>query len=114
MNARRHHRRSTAAVALALAMLAGGCSGSSSGRGGSEATSATEATGSTAAGAVTLEQAREAGAIAREIVAAPERLDAILEAHGTTAERFDALLIDIAADPRLAAAYEEARAATAP
>lgn len=55
------------------------------------------------------EKAQKAGEIARAIEAQPDRVDAILQEHGTTRSEFEALLFEIAGDPQLAVAYGRAR-----
>jgi len=113
----KHTRGSALAVvlALSLALLATGCAGSSpsgegssqSGEGGAESI----ATGTTSA--PTLEQARKAGAISGAIEKEPGRVTEILAENGLSAESLESLILDIAKDPALAEAYEEARAAAA-
>lgn len=48
-------------------------------------------------------------AVADAIEAQPTAVDSILQAHDMTREVFDSLLYEVAADPTLTAAYEEAR-----
>lgn len=43
--------------------------------------------------------------LAKAIQAAPDNVDAILSEHGTTAAELEALLYEIAADPKRSAAY---------
>ena len=92
--------------ALLLAIVAAGCSGSSSNGGGS---TESPAPATTVSGAPTVEQAREAGAIARAIENEPNRMSAILAEHGMTAESLENLMFEIAKDPKLTEAYEEAK-----
>jgi len=93
---------------LLLPLLVSGCAGDASRTAGTPADSvATES-----AGAPTLEQAREAGAVAKAIEAEPGRLEEILAEHGMTAESLEALILEIAKDPELSEAYEAARAAS--
>ena len=47
-------------------------------------------------------------AVAREIEADPEDLDAILKRHGLTAEAFEDLLYEISSDPEQSKAYNTA------
>ena len=54
-------------------------------------------------------QARQAGLMVVAIQKEPARTEAILAAHGTTADAFQELLIKIAEDPELTDAYEAAR-----
>jgi hypothetical protein len=92
------------AVALLVAMVATGCSSSSSTGDGS-----TESAAPPAAGAPTVEQAREAGTIARAIESEPNRMSEILAEHGMTAEGLENLMFEIAKDPKLTEAYEDAK-----
>lgn len=55
-------------------------------------------------------KAAKAAAIAAEIDENPDAFEAILEKHGMTADEFQALMYEIAADEELTAAYEKARA----
>jgi hypothetical protein len=48
-------------------------------------------------------------AVADAIEARPIAVDSILQAHDMTRAVFDSLLYEVAADPTLTAAYEEAR-----
>ncbi|HET9252098.1 MAG TPA: hypothetical protein VFP58_08285 [Candidatus Eisenbacteria bacterium] len=93
------------AVALLLAIVATGCSSSSSTGDGSTQSEAPPAAGA----APTVEQAREAGAIARAIENEPNRMSEILSAHGMTAESLEDLMFEIAKDPKLTEAYEAAK-----
>jgi hypothetical protein len=58
------------------------------------------------------DDALRAAAIAREIRAAPDDTEAILERHGLTIEEFEALMYDIAADPEASQRYETALSAS--
>ena len=49
-----------------------------------------------------------AASIAREIEASPDEADAVLERHGKTRAEFEQMLYDIAADPELSRAYNQA------
>ena len=51
----------------------------------------------------------EVAAVANAIEAQPAAADSILGAHEMTRMAFDSLLYEIAADPTLTAAYQEAR-----
>lgn len=51
----------------------------------------------------------DVAAIADAIEARPNAVDSILAAHNLTSAVFDSLMYEIAADPALSAAYEEAR-----
>ena len=98
------------ALGLLLAAFAAGCGGSSTGEATTEQASTTPAGGAAQTGAPTVEQAREAGAIARAIEAEPGRTSQILGEHHTTQEAFERLIVEIAKDPTLSEAYEQARA----
>ena len=50
-----------------------------------------------------------AAVVAREIAAAPELADDILDRHGLDRDRFDAMIFEIAGDPELTKAYMAAR-----
>jgi hypothetical protein len=101
------------AVVLVVAILAAGCTGSSSTGKSSGEQAATSTTGTAATtGAPTIEQAREAGAVARAIDAEPNRAAEILAEHGMTAQSLESLIFEIAKDPKLSEAYEEARGAS--
>jgi len=50
-----------------------------------------------------------AAVVAREISAAPELADDILERHNLDRDKFDAMIFEIAADPALTKAYMAAR-----
>lgn len=97
-------RTLVSAWALLIAIFLADCTSSSSTREGSTESAATATTG-----APTLEQARKAGAVARAIEAEPNRAAEILAEHGMTAEGLEALIIEIARDPKLTEAYEEAK-----
>lgn len=101
------YRMSSIAWVLVLALATVGCSTSKTSEDTTTATDTPAETQTTVA--VTVDQAREAGEIARAIEAEPNRASEILSQHGMTAERFDALVLEIAADPRLSETYEEAR-----
>ena len=100
----RNLRAIVSAGALILAIIAAGCSSSSSNGDGS-----TESAVMTATGAPTVEQAREAGTIARAIESDPGRASEILAKHGMTAESLDHMIFEIAKDPKLTEAYEDAK-----
>jgi hypothetical protein len=48
--------------------------------------------------------------MAKDIAADPDAAEATLEAAGMSVEEFEALMIDIAADPTKSAAFEAAQA----
>jgi hypothetical protein len=50
-----------------------------------------------------------AATVAKEISAAPELADDILDRHGLDRDKFDAIIFEIAADPALTKAYMAAR-----
>lgn len=56
------------------------------------------------------EQVQKAVDIAKAVEAAPDRVEAILEQAVMTADEYEALLYDIAADPELSRLYNEAMA----
>lgn len=103
-------RTSTAGLVLLVAILAAGCAGTQSNGDGTGEQAATGAAAAT--GTPTIEQARSAGAVARAIDADPSRTAEILAEHGLTAESLESLIFEIAKDPRLSEAYEEARSAS--
>jgi hypothetical protein len=100
----RNLRTIVGAGALIIAFVAAGCSSSSSNGDASTESAATPATG-----APTVEQAREAGTIARAIESEPNRMSEILAEHGMTAESLENLMFEIAKDPKLTEAYENAK-----
>jgi hypothetical protein len=100
----RHLRTIVGAGAFLLAIVAIGCSSSSSTGDGT-----TESAAPPASGAPTVEQAREAGTVARAIQDEPNRMSAILAEHGMTAESFENMIFEIAKDPKLTDAYEDAK-----
>lgn len=51
----------------------------------------------------------EVAGMANDIAARPAAADSILAAHDMTRAAFDSLLYEVAADPMLTAAYQEAR-----
>jgi hypothetical protein len=51
----------------------------------------------------------DVAAAANAIEERPAAVDSILQAHGMTRVVFDSLIYEVAADPALTAAYEEAR-----
>jgi hypothetical protein len=102
----RNLRTIVGAGALIIGIVAAGCTSSSSNGDGSTESAATPATG-----APTVEQAREAGTIARTIESEPGRVSEILAEHGMTAESLDNLIFEIAKDPKLTEAYEDAKGA---
>lgn len=95
-------------LALSLAGFVAGCGGSSTAKG-----SGTEPIATGATSAPTIEQARNAGAIAGAIEKEPGRATEILAEHGVSAETLESLIVDIAKDSTLAEAYAEAKAAAA-
>lgn len=107
MNALRHARALGGAFALLLPLLLAGCAGGS----GPASDAPADSVATQAGGATTLEQAREAGAIAKAIEQEPARASEILAEHGMTAEGLEALIVEIAKDPQLSEAYEAARQA---
>src|SRR5512134_2266452 len=114
MNARRSSWTLPGLLLLATlsAIFVIGCSGATSGTGDGTATTAAETTtdAASATGTVTVDQARQAGVIAKAIEAAPDRMEAILQEHQMTTEGFQSLLYDIAQDPTLTEAYEAGKA----
>ena len=100
----RNLRTILGASALLIAIIAAGCSGSSSNGHGS-----TESAATTADGTPTVEPAREAGPIARAIESEPNRMSEILAEHGMTADSLENLMFEIAKDPKLTEAYENAK-----
>lgn len=54
-------------------------------------------------------KATQAAAVADDIARNPDDPQAALDAHGMTMDEFDALMFEVAADPALTKAYEEAR-----
>lgn len=100
----RHRRTIAGAWVFLIAIAAAGCSGSSSTGDGS-----TESAATTATGTPTIEQAREAGTIARAIESEPNRMSEILAEHNMTSESLDSLMFEIAKDPKLSEAYEDAK-----
>ena len=56
------------------------------------------------------EQVQKAVDVARALEADPDRVEAILEEAVMTADEYEALLYDIAADPELSRLYNEAMA----
>ena len=88
-------RRISAVFLLALATA---CAG------GDDRSDTGAAADTTAAG-----RARSAAAVANAIEANPAAADSILRAAGHTAEEFEALMYDIAADSAMSAAYAAAK-----
>lgn len=103
----RHRRTIAVSWALLIAIAAAGCSSSSSSGDGS-----TESAATTPTGAPTVEQAIEAGTIARAIESEPNRMSEILAEHNMTAESLDSLMFEIAKNPKLSEAYENAKGTT--
>ena len=68
-----------------------------------------EMQGDTAMAAAVPTWVADVAAAANAIEAQPAAADSILQAHGMTRVAFDSLLYEIAADPNLTAAYQEAR-----
>jgi hypothetical protein len=88
---------------LATLLFATGC--------GTDDRPASDTTGNPAvAGAATSERAASAARIADAIARTPNAADSILSAAGHTAESFERLMYEIAADSAEAAAYAAARA----
>jgi len=108
MSERTGGRALAAALALVIAVFVAGCSGSST-----TSKSGTESIATGTTSAPTVEQARKAGTIAGEIEKEPNRTTEILAEHGVNSESFEQLILDIAKDSLLTAAYEEARAEAA-
>lgn len=77
---------------------------------GAPETEQVPATGDVADAVDLPDQVATAVAIARELAADPGDGEAILDRHGLTEEGFDQLMYEIAADPELTAAYQEALA----
>jgi hypothetical protein len=57
---------------------------------------------------VSSETVSKAVAVAKEIEANPDDVDAILEQHGLTLETFEDMLYEISSDPELSEAYNAA------
>ena len=106
MNARSIRTQTLPAIGIALALFAFGCTKTPSG----ETTAADKAPVVQTDAGPSIERAREAGQMAAEITKDPDRVQEILDAHHTTPDAYQALLIDIAEDPALTDAYEAARA----
>jgi hypothetical protein len=104
MIARSGGRARAGVLALLLAAFAAGCAGSST-----TSESATEPVATETAGAPTVEQARKAGTVARAIENDPGRAAEILAENGMTAEGLESMILEIAKDPALTDAYEEAK-----
>lgn len=108
MSERAGGRALATALALIVAVFVASCSGSST-----TSKSGTESIATGTTSAPTVEQARKAGTVAGEIEKDPNRTTEILAEHGATSESFEQLILDIAKDSLLTAAYEEARAQAA-
>ena len=67
------------------------------------------ATGATTAAAPVTDHSTHAAGISNAIAANPAKADSILKANDLTAEQFDKMLYDIAADSAQSAAYAAAR-----
>jgi len=91
-------------VGLALALTSFGCGGEVDRPAGAQG----EGGGSAPAAAGDQGMVDLAASIAREIEASPDQADAILQRHGKTRAEFEQLLYDIAADPELSRAYNQA------
>jgi hypothetical protein len=77
------------------------------GCGGSEVQTSDDAATPQAATAVS-ETVSKAVAVAKQIEANPDDIDAILEQHGLTVETFEDMLYEISSDPELSEAYNAA------
>jgi len=88
-------------LVLATALL--GCSGSGSVEPDSQVAAPNASTATTPSDPVA-----KAVAVAREIEADADDVDAILERHGLTVETFEELLYDISSDPELSKRYNAA------
>jgi hypothetical protein len=77
------------------------------GCGGSEVQTSDDPATSQAATAVS-ETVSKAVAVAKQIEASPDDIDAILEQHGLTVETFEDMLYEISSDPELSEAYNAA------
>lgn len=95
-------------LSLSLAVFVAGCGGGPTAKG-----SGTEPIATGATTAPTIEQARNAGAIAGAIEKEPGRATEILAERGVSAEALESLIVDIAKDSTLTQVYEEAKAAAA-
>jgi len=104
MNARWIRSLALPALAIGIVLFASGCARTSS----TEDSAPAVTTGQSAT-TPSLEQAREAGQIAKSIEKEPKRLTEILEAHSMTPEAYQNRLYQIAAEPELTEAYEAAR-----
>ena len=89
-------------IALVCGALA--CAGQESGSAGA----ARQGTQAQAPDDQARDEARLAAAIAREIEADPDGSTAILERNNMTRDEFEALLVEIAADPELSRTYSSA------
>ena len=107
MNVIRGMRRDAGVVAmvLILALVGVGCAPKSA----DDATATGKAAPGAATVAATPETARQAGQLAAAIEKEPARLAELLAGRGWTAEAYQALLVEIAADPGLTETYEAAR-----
>ncbi len=108
MKTRGSGRARMGALTLLVAIFAAGCGGTSK---TNESAKAPEpiATATTTTSAPTVDQAREAGTVARAIENEPNRAAEILAQHGMTAEGLQSLILEIAKDPQLTDAYEQAK-----
>jgi len=91
-------------IGVALALASFGCGGGADRQEGARDAGAGSASGASTTQAMVDVAAR----IAREIEARPDQADAILKRNGRTREEFEKLLYDIAADPDLSRAYNQA------
>lgn len=96
---------------LLIAMLGLAVFGCAGGTSTPESETATSETMNETGSAPASDAVQQAAEIANAIEAAPDRANEILEAHGMTAEQFEALLYEIAQDPAKSEAYAAARQA---
>jgi hypothetical protein len=94
-------KRTIPALLLGLVVLGAPACGTS--------TAPTEPEGTTEPAPAADAEIEKAVAVLEAIGAEPARAEAILGEHGLTAEQFETLMYDIAADPTRAAAFELAR-----
>lgn len=106
MRATRHGLAPMLLIAM-LGLAALGCAGGSTPESETAASETMNETGAAPAS----DAVQQAAEIANAIEAAPDRANEILEAHGMTAEQFEALLYEIAQDPAKSEAYAAARQA---
>lgn len=96
--------RSLLTVVMAVAMVSVGCGGAA------EPPAGTRGAEEGAAPAASRDQGLvdSTARIANEIEARPDQAVEILRKHGKTREEFERMLYDIAADPELSRAYQQA------